>query len=71
VPGDIGPAEDAVAGAFAAALQRWLGEDAASPACWIIATARHRAIDQLRRESVRAHKHTLRDGNHVAWLTPG
>lgn len=56
--GDIGPAEDAVADAFATALQRWPDEGAPpSPAGWIITTARNRAIDQLRRESARAHKH--------------
>src|SRR6516165_6198788 len=56
--GDIDLAEDAVADAFATALQRWPGEGAPpSPAGWIITTARNRAIDQLRRESARAHKH--------------
>jgi len=56
--GDIGLAEDAVADAFATALQRWPGEGAPpSPAGWIITTARHRAIDQLRRETARARKH--------------
>ena len=56
--GDIGLAEDAVADAFAAAVARWPAEGAPpSPAGWIITTARNRAIDQLRRESARAHKH--------------
>src|SRR6202007_2541398 len=37
---------------------RWPGDGAPpSPAGWIITTARNRAIDQLRRESARAHKH--------------
>ena len=58
VLGDIDLAEDAVADAFATALQRWPGAGAPpSPAGWIITTARNRAIDQLRRESARAHKH--------------
>jgi RNA polymerase sigma-70 factor, ECF subfamily len=58
VLGDIGLAEDAVADAFATALARWPGEGAPpSPAGWIITTARHRAIDQLRRDTARAHKH--------------
>ena len=58
VLGDIDLAEDAVADAFATALQRWPGDGAPpSPAGWIITTARNRAIDQLRRESARAHKH--------------
>ena len=56
--GDIGLAEDAVADAFATAVARWPDEGApASPAGWIITTARNRAIDQLRRESARGHKH--------------
>ncbi|MGH3150356.1 MAG: RNA polymerase sigma factor [Streptosporangiaceae bacterium] len=55
--GDIGLAEDAVADAFATALQRWPADGAPSAAGWIITTAHNRAVDQLRRESVRAHKH--------------
>ena len=57
--GDIGLAEDAVADAFATAVQRWPSEGTPpSPAGWIITTARNRAIDQLRRESARARKHS-------------
>ncbi|HEV2371999.1 MAG TPA: sigma-70 family RNA polymerase sigma factor [Streptosporangiaceae bacterium] len=56
--GDIGLAEDVVADAFTTAVARWPAEGAPpSPAGWIITTARNRAIDQLRRESARAHKH--------------
>ncbi|WP_377273729.1 RNA polymerase sigma factor [Peterkaempfera sp. SMS 1(5)a] len=56
--GDIGMAEDAVADAFTTALERWPADGLPpSPAGWIITTARNRAIDQLRREAVRAHKH--------------
>jgi RNA polymerase sigma-70 factor (ECF subfamily) len=58
VLGDIDMAEDAVADAFATALQRWPAQGAPpSPAGWIITTARNRAIDQLRRESARVRKH--------------
>jgi len=56
--GDIDIAEDAVQDAFAAAVQRW--PDAGlppSPAGWIITTARHRAIDRLRREASREDRH--------------
>jgi RNA polymerase sigma-70 factor (ECF subfamily) len=56
--GDIDIAEDAVQDAFAAAVQRW--PDAGlppSPAGWIITTARHRAIDRLRREASRDDRH--------------
>jgi RNA polymerase sigma-70 factor (ECF subfamily) len=58
VLGDIGPAEDAVADAFTTAVQRWPVEGRPpSPAGWIITTARNRAIEHLRRESLRAGKH--------------
>jgi RNA polymerase sigma-70 factor (ECF subfamily) len=56
--GDIDLAEEAVQDAFAIAVQRW--PDAGlppSPAGWIITTARHRAIDRLRREASRADRH--------------
>ncbi|MFI0967501.1 RNA polymerase sigma factor [Streptomyces sp. NPDC021080] len=56
--GDISAAEDAVAEAFAVALRRWPVDGMPpSPAGWIITTARNRAVDELRRESLRAHKH--------------
>lgn len=55
--GDIDLAEDAVADAFATAVQRWPSEGwPPSPAGWIITTARNRAIDHLRRESSRARR---------------
>ncbi|WP_327140568.1 RNA polymerase sigma factor [Nocardia sp. NBC_01327] len=56
--GDVGMAEDAVQDAFAAALQRW-PEDGLppSPPGWIITTARHRAVDRLRREAARQDKY--------------
>jgi RNA polymerase sigma-70 factor, ECF subfamily len=56
--GDIGMAEEAVQDAFIAALERWpSGGLPPSPAGWIITTARHRAIDRLRREASRAERH--------------
>jgi RNA polymerase sigma-70 factor (ECF subfamily) len=52
--GDIDVAEEAVQEAFVHALQRWPTSGLPpSPAGWIITTARNRAIDRLRRESVR------------------
>ncbi len=52
--GDIDVAEEAVQEAFTTALQRWPADGLPpSPAGWIITTARHRAIDRLRRESSR------------------
>ena len=56
--GDIGVAEDAVADAFIAAVERWPSDGLPpSPAGWIITTARNRAIDRLRREASRADRH--------------
>ena len=56
--GDVGVAEDAVAEAFTAAVQRWPSDGLPpSPAGWIITTARRRAIDRLRREASRADRH--------------
>lgn len=48
--GDIGLVEDCVQDAFATALERWPAAGLpASPAAWIITTARNRAIDRVRR----------------------
>jgi RNA polymerase sigma-70 factor, ECF subfamily len=48
--GDIDTAEDAVQDAFAIALRRWPDEGLPpNPGGWITTTARHRAIDGLRR----------------------
>jgi RNA polymerase sigma-70 factor (ECF subfamily) len=56
--GDIDVAEEAVQDAFVAAVQRWPSTGVPpSPAGWIITTARHRAIDRLRRESSRDDRH--------------
>jgi RNA polymerase sigma-70 factor, ECF subfamily len=56
--GDIDVAEEAVQDAFAEAVRRWPSAGLPpSPAGWIITTARNRAIDRLRREAAREHKH--------------
>ena len=56
--GDIDVAEEAVQDAFTAAVQRWPVDGLpASPAGWIITTARNRAIDRLRREASRDDRH--------------
>jgi RNA polymerase sigma-70 factor, ECF subfamily len=50
--GDIDLAEDAVQEAFAVALGKWPGDGVPpNPGGWITTTARHQAIDRLRRES--------------------
>ncbi|MFE3189695.1 RNA polymerase sigma factor [Nocardia sp. NPDC059240] len=56
--GDVDIAEDAVQDAFATALRRWpIDGLPPSPPGWIITTARHRAVDRLRREAARADKY--------------
>jgi RNA polymerase sigma-70 factor (ECF subfamily) len=58
VCGDIDAAEEAVQDAFTAALERWpVTGLPASPAGWIITTARNRAIDRFRRETSRDDRH--------------
>jgi RNA polymerase sigma-70 factor (ECF subfamily) len=55
--GDISLAEEAVQEAYATALERWPRAGIPpSPAGWIIATARNKALDRLRRESTRADR---------------
>jgi RNA polymerase sigma-70 factor, ECF subfamily len=51
--GDFDLAEEAAAEAFAVAAQRWSADGMpANPGAWLMTTARHRAIDRLRRERV-------------------
>src|SRR5262245_23526460 len=48
--GDFHVAEEAVQDAFAVALEQWPSAGPpANPCAWIISTARHKAIDALRR----------------------
>ena len=55
--GDIDLAEESVQDAFTVALERWPSAGLPpSPAGWIITTARHRAIDRVRREASRADR---------------
>ena len=50
--GDFDIAEEAAQEAFAAAVDQWRATSVPeSPAAWIIQTARHKAIDRLRRQS--------------------
>ena len=56
--GDIDAAEEAVQDAFTVAAARWPSEGLPpNPGAWIVTTARNRAIDRLRRESVRDERH--------------
>jgi len=50
--GDFDVAEEAAQDAFAAAVNQWPAEGVpSSPAAWIIQTAKHKAIDRLRRQT--------------------
>jgi RNA polymerase sigma-70 factor (ECF subfamily) len=70
--GDIDIAEDAVADAFAAAVERWPATGLPpSPAGWIITTARNRAIDRLRREASREDRHAQAALLHARDEPPG
>ena len=63
--GDFDLAEDAAAEAFAIAAQRWPSDGVpASPAAWLVTTARNRAIDRLRRDRVLAAKLRLLAVDH-------
>jgi RNA polymerase sigma-70 factor, ECF subfamily len=60
VLGDFELAEDAVQDAFATAVVRWpLDGTPQNPGAWIVATARNRAIDRIRRERTLARKTQL------------
>ncbi|MEX1125189.1 MAG: sigma factor, partial [Acidimicrobiia bacterium] len=55
---DIDVAEEAVQEAFMMATERWPETGLPpNPGGWIVTTARNRAIDRLRRESIREDRH--------------
>ena len=51
VLGDFDVAEDALQDAFAAAVVEWNGAAPRNPVGWLYSTARHRALDRLRRRT--------------------
>jgi RNA polymerase sigma factor (sigma-70 family) len=58
--GDVGLAEDLAQDALLVALERWPGSGVPqNPGAWLMATAKHRAIDLLRRRSMAERKHAL------------
>ena len=55
---DVGLAEELAQDALVAALERWPGGGIPdNPGAWLMATAKHRAIDQLRRRRMLSRKH--------------
>ncbi|HZA52452.1 MAG TPA: RNA polymerase sigma factor [Myxococcaceae bacterium] len=55
---DVGLAEDLAQDALIAALERWPNTGVPeNPGAWLMATAKHRAIDELRRGKRLEHKH--------------
>src|SRR5260221_3700301 len=54
--GDFDLAEDVVQEAFAVALEKWESGIPANPVAWLMATARNKAIDRIRRERALADK---------------
>jgi RNA polymerase sigma factor (sigma-70 family) len=58
VVGDIGVAEDLAQDALVAALEQWPNAGVPdNPGAWLMATAKHRAIDHLRRGKMQDRKH--------------
>src|SRR5882724_3713496 len=58
VVGDVGLAEDLAQDALVAALEQWPESGVPdNPGAWLMAAAKHRAIDHLRRAKMRERKH--------------
>jgi RNA polymerase sigma-70 factor (ECF subfamily) len=58
IVGDVGLAEDLAHDALVVALERWPEAGIPdNPGAWLMATAKHRAIDQLRRRAMLERKH--------------
>ena len=58
IVGDVGLAEDLAQDALVAALEQWPESGVPdNPGAWLMATAKHRAIDQLRRHKMLDRKH--------------
>src|SRR5437764_13159776 len=58
IVGDIGVAEDLAQDALVAALEQWPGSGVPdNPGAWLMATAKHRALDHFRRTKLLERKH--------------
>ena len=68
IVGDIGIAEDLAQDALVAALERWPQSGVPdNPAAWLMGTAKHRAIDHLRRDKMLERKHEQIGRELEAW----
>ena len=70
---DVGLAEELAQDALVTALERWPGEGVPrNPGAWLMAAAKHRAIDQLRRRRMLERKHAElgRDLEHEQTVVP-
>ena len=55
---DVGVAEDLAQDALVAALEQWPASGVPdNPGAWLMATAKHRAIDRMRRRGMLERKH--------------
>src|SRR2546421_4395963 len=58
IVGDVGLAEDLAQDALVAALEKWPESGVPdNPGAWLMATAKHKAIDQVRRRKMLEQKH--------------
>ena len=58
IVGDVGLAEDLAQDALVAALEQWPNTGVPdNPGAWLMATAKHRAIDAVRRDRMQERKH--------------
>src|SRR4029077_10024536 len=69
--GDFDLAEESAQEAFAAAVDQWPGSGVPElPRAWIIQTARHKAIDRIRRQANLAQKLELRGPELEPFVEP-
>jgi RNA polymerase sigma factor (sigma-70 family) len=69
--GDVGAAEDLAQEALVTALERWPSSGIPdNPGAWLMATAKNRAIDELRRRQMQARKHDAIEEEALASPAP-
>jgi RNA polymerase sigma-70 factor (ECF subfamily) len=68
--GDLDLAEEALGDAVAAAIETWGASPPKNPSAWLIATARHKALDRLRRARIWRTKREEIERHLAAERTP-